>query len=127
MNPTAVVPNLQGFGFGDKHNKLERIELLEDKVDLLLKASEYTSNALDAADVALTMQIENAKKLLLAELTGVKQELANIKTWKQRLLEKHPELKITLEPAATTHRGKMRRPTNMSDPSPSVQPRSGFK
>jgi hypothetical protein len=125
MNPTAVVPNLQAFGFGDKHNKLGRIESLEEKVDLLLKASEYTSNALDSTDVALTLQIENAKTLIMAELKGVAQDLAMIRAWKERLMMDHPELRSTTEPATTTRRSRMRRPTKMSDPPPSAPPRPG--
>jgi hypothetical protein len=123
MNPTAVVPNLQAFGFGGKHNKLERIELLEDKVHLLLNATEYMSNALDAQDVALVNQIVNAKKLLMDEIKGVAQDLAMIRAWKERLMQEHPELRSTTEPAQTTRR--MRRPNKMSDPPPSAPPRPG--
>jgi hypothetical protein len=127
MNPTAVVPNLQAFGFGDKHNKLGRIELLEEKVALLLKASEYGSDATNAADTALSLQIERAKTLLMAEIEEVYQELAKIRTWKERLMLDHPELSPAIEPATTTHRGRMRRPTRMSDPPPSAPPRPGEK
>ena len=54
MNPTAVVPNLQAFGFGGKHDKLRRIvaleekaELLTEKVGLLMRASERGSEDID--------------------------------------------------------------------------------
>jgi hypothetical protein len=123
MNPTAIVPNLQAFGFGGKHNKLERIELLEDKVRLLLEATDYMSKALDAQDVALVTQIVNAKKLLMDEIKGVAKDLAMIRAWKERLMQEHPELRTTTEPAPTTRR--MRRPTRISDPPPSAPPRKG--
>ena len=54
MNPTAVVPKLQAFGFGDKHDKLGRIvaleekaEILTGKVGLLMRASERESEDID--------------------------------------------------------------------------------
>ena len=67
MHPTAVatvVPDMLRSGWGPRHNKLERIVALKDKVDplekhvnalnqkvsLLLKASESESDAINAAD-----------------------------------------------------------------------------
>jgi len=117
------VPNLQAFGFGGKHNKLERIELLEDRVRLLLDATEYMSKALDAQDVALVTQIVNAKNFLMDEIQVVAQDLAMIRAWKERLMQEHPELRSTTEPAQSTRR--MRRPNKMSDPPPSAPPRPG--
>jgi hypothetical protein len=123
MNPTAVVPNLQAFGFGSKHNKLKRIETLEERVDFLFKASEYMSETLSAQDVSLSMQIVNATKPLREQIETMAEELAMIRAWKERLMQEHPELRSTTEPAQTTRR--MRRPTKMSDPPPSAPPRPG--
>jgi hypothetical protein len=167
MNPTAVVPNLQAFGFGDKHDKLGRIVALEEKVGLLMKASNQESEAMadklgrivtleenvgilteearklrvrtnilfdnsdmfinDMSDMdnALTVQIDHAKKEIMAEIKGVAQDLAKIRAWKESLMTDHPELRSTMEPASTTRR--MRRPTKMSDPPPSAPPRPGEK
>jgi hypothetical protein len=151
MNPTAVVPNLQAFGFGDKHdklgrivaleekvgllmraseresedidNKLARIELLEERVHILIKHCDYEAKGVEAMDTTLTTRIEQTKTLIMAELKGVAQDLAKIRAWKERLMMDHPELKSTTEPASTTRR--MRRPNKMSDPPPSAPPRPG--
>lgn len=106
MNP-SVGAGMPRITFDHKHHKLERIEALEERVALLLTASEAQDDALRNADVALTVQTENVKKLLMMEIKGVAQDLAMMKAWKDQLLVDHPELR-TSKGSSRKHRSKSR-------------------
>ena len=107
----------------DIDNKVARIELLEERVSILIKFCDKESRDVEAMDQNLTGQIEHAKEFMMAEIKGVALDLAKIRAWKERLMLDHPELKSTTEPSMTFR--KMRRPTKMSDPPPSAPPRPG--
>lgn len=124
MNP-SVGAGMPRITFDHKHHKLERIEALEERVALLLTASEVQEDALTAADIALTVQTENVKKLLMMEikeletsLSALAHQVKYVTSWTDQFQSKFPQFRLEpmdpyppriIEPASTTRKPRRRR------------------